>query len=334
MVTNVAVNGFGRIGRVFIRAYLKRPKNKFKVTVINHPRGIENAVYLLKHDSVYGMLPYEIKVRGDYITVKGNRIKIIGERDVKKIKWDKLGVDVVVECTGVYKDRKKAKLHLKSGAKKVIVSAPSEDLDYSVVMGVNSKALDLEKHELISNCSCTTNCLAPLVKVLNDEFGIERAFFNTIHGYTADQNLKDGPHPKTRRGRAAAQNMVPTSSGASISVVQTIPEMKGRLNGMCIRVPVTAGSIVDFTAELKGKFTVKQINAAFKKASRGSMKGILEYSTDELVSTDIIGNSHSSVFDSLSTLKDGNLVKILSWYDNEYGYSNRLVDLLNNLSKK
>ncbi|MCH7850422.1 MAG: type I glyceraldehyde-3-phosphate dehydrogenase [Nanoarchaeota archaeon] len=331
-MVNVAINGFGRIGRVFLRAYLKRPRTKFKVTIINHPRGVENAAYLLKHDSVYGMLPYEVKISGEYLVVKGNRIKIIGERDIAKINWKKLGVDIVVECTGAFTHKKDAKKHLKSGAKRVIVSAPSEDLDFSVVLGVNDKKLDSKKDLLISNCSCTTNCLAPLVKVLNDSFGIERAFFDTIHGYTGGQNLKDGYNKKTRRGRAAAANIVPTTSGASISVVQTIPEMKGRLNGLCIRVPVITGSIVDLTAELKKDFTVKEINKAFLKASKGSMKGILEYSTDELVSTDIIENPHSAIFDSLSTLKDGNLVKILSWYDNEYGYSNRLVDLLNNLS--
>jgi len=326
----VGINGFGRIGRVFMRAYLSSKNPKFSVIVINHSHGVENAAYLLKHDTVFGLLPYEVKVEGDFLVVKGNRIKVIGERDVAKINWKSLGVDTILESTGVFKDREKASLHLKSGAKRVVVSAPSEDLDAAIVLGVNSQDLN-KKHELISMCSCTTNCLAPLVKVLNDKFGIERAFFNTIHAYTNDQTLQDDFHKKNRRGRAAAQNIVPATSGASISVIQTIPEMKDRLNGLAIRVPVALGSIVDLTAELKKEFSVEEVNKAFLEAAKGPMKGILEYSTDELVSSDIIGNPHSSIIDSLSTMKDGNLVKVLSWYDNEYGYSSRLVDLMNGM---
>lgn len=330
-MVNVAINGFGRIGRVFLRAYLKG-KNKFKVVAINDLSGIKDVAYLLKHDSTYGILPHEIQIKEDYVIVNGNKIKVITERDVEKINWKSLGVDAVLDCTGVFKNRERASLHLKSGAKKVVVSAPSEDLDSAIVLGVNNS--DLKKsQELISMCSCTTNCLAPLVKVLEDNFGIEQAMFNTVHAYTGDQSLQDGFHKHPRRGRAAAHNMVPTSSGASISVIQTIPKMKGRLNGLAIRVPVITGSLVDLTAELKKDFTVEQINEAFKKASVSKeMKGILEYSTEDLVSSDIVGNSHSSIFDSKSTQKTGRLVKILSWYDNEYGYSSRLVDLFNMLS--
>jgi len=327
----VAINGFGRIGRVFMRAYLASKRSRFKITVINHSHGAENAAYLLKHDSTYGLLPYEVKTKGDYLVVHGKKILIIGERDPAKINWKKLGVDTVLDSTGAFKARKDAQKHLRSGAKRVIVSAPSEDLDTAIVLGVNTS--DVKKAgALITNGSCTTNCLAPLIKVLHERFGIERAFYNTIHAYTNDQALQDGYHKKNRRGRAAAQNILPTNSGASTSVVQVLPEMKGKLNGLAIRVPIITGSIVDLTAELKKEFTIDEINNEFKKAATGSMKGILQYSEEDLVSSDIIGNPHSSIFDAKSTMKDGNLIKILSWYDNEYGYSCRLVDLLNMLA--
>jgi glyceraldehyde 3-phosphate dehydrogenase len=329
---NVAINGFGRIGRVFLRAALERKKNNFTVKVINDLGDAENAAYLFKHDSTYGLYKGNVESKKGMLFIDGKGIKIISEREPEKINWKKLGVDVIVESTGAFTKKADAMKHIKSGAKKVLITAPSDDADATIVLGVNDKDLKKE-HIIISLGSCTTNCLAPVVKILNDEFGIERAFYNTIHAYTNDQNLHDGTHRKRRRGRAAAQNMLPTNSGASVSVTQAIPELEGKLNGLAIRVPVICGSITDLTASLKKPFTEEQVNSAFKKASQGKMKGILEYSTEELVSSDIIGNKNSSIVDSLNTMKEGNLVKVLSWYDNEYGYSNRMVDFLNVLKE-
>ena len=326
----VAINGFGRIGRIFLRTALERNKNNFIIKIINDPNGAENAAYLFKHDTIYGLYKGEVKTKKDMLFIDRKAIKVISEREPEKINWKKLGVDIVVESTGAFTKKADAMKHINSGAKKVLITAPSNDVDITIVPGVNDNDLKKE-HKIISLGSCTTNCLAPIVKVLNDEFEIERAFYNTIHAYTNDQSLHDSFHRKRRRGRAAAYNILPTNSGASISVIQTIPELEGKLNGLAIRVPVICGSITDLTASLKKPFTIEQINSAFKKASQNKMKGIIEYSEDELVSSDIIGNKHSSVFDSLSTMRDGNLVKILSWYDNEYGYSNRIVDFLNML---
>ncbi|PIN91566.1 type I glyceraldehyde-3-phosphate dehydrogenase [Candidatus Pacearchaeota archaeon CG10_big_fil_rev_8_21_14_0_10_32_14] len=337
MTLKVAINGFGRIGRIFLRATLSRnaKSQNYDIVVINHPHGAENAAYLFKHDTAFGL--YKGKVEADakksQLIIDGKRIDIISERDITKLPWKKYGIDIVLESTGAFTKKKDASLHLTSGAKRVLISAPSDDSDATIVLGVNPQALKPE-HKVISLGSCTTNCLAPVIKVLNDNFVIKKAFYNTIHAYTNDQTLHDDHHRKLRRGRAAGLNIVPTSSGASISVIQAIPEMKGKLEGLAIRVPVICGSVTDITAELEKNFEIADINKVIQKASQSSMKGILEFSTDELVSSDIIGNPNSSIYDSLSTMKSGNLVKILSWYDNEYGYSNRLVDFLNMMGKK
>ena len=321
----VAINGFGRIGRVFMRAALTRKDSGIKVVAVNHGPGVENAAYLFKYDSIYGKYPGEISVGKNSFTVDGHVVRVVSDRDPGRLPWKKLKVDVVMESTGVFTEQGASK-HLKAGAKRVIITAPSKSCG-TFVPGVNMEKLD-KKEKIINMGSCTTNCLAPVIKILNDEFGIDRVFYNTIHAYTNDQRLHDSFHERTRRGRAAAINMVPTSSGASVSVVRAIPEMKGKIDGLALRVPVVNGSIIDVVAELKKPFSVAKVNSAFKKYSKEKMKGMLEYSDEELVSTDIIGNSHSCVFDSLLTKKDGNLIKVLAWYDNEYGYCNRLVDLL------
>jgi glyceraldehyde 3-phosphate dehydrogenase len=329
---NVAINGFGRIGRVFLRAALER-KTKFQVKVINDTAGPKNAAYLLKHDSTYGEFPGKITAKKDSIVVNGKTIKVVSERDPLNINWKQLKIDLVIESTGAFKSKEGARKHIISGAKKVIITAPSEDSDISIVPGVNDKKLN-NKHKIINMCSCTSNCLAIMAKVLNDKFKIKRSFYTTAHAYTNDQSLQDSFHKKTRRGRAAANNIIPTSSGASISVVQVIPELKNRLKGLAIRVPTITGSVTDLVAELKKPFTEKQINSAFKKASQSSMKKILSFTEEEIVSSDIIKNPNSCIIDGLSTMKDGNLVKVLGWYDNEYGYSNRLVDLIEKIKFK
>ena len=324
----VAINGFGRIGRIFLRALLERKVKGINVVAINHTNGAESAAYLFQHDSVYGLFPGKVTSKKDYISINGKAIQIVLEREPEKLPWKKLKIDAVIESTGAFTDTEGASKHLKAGAKKVIITAPSRDNKCpTIVLGVNNSMIK-KTDKIFSLGSCTTNCLAPLVKILNDEFGIKRGFFNTIHAYTNDQSLQDSFHRKTRRGRAAGRNIVPTNSGASISVEQAIPEVKGKISGLAIRVPVICGSITDLTAELQKDFTVDKVNSTFKKYASGKMKGILEYSEDELVSTDVIGNINSSIVDGLSTMKDGNLVKVLAWYDNEYGYSNRLVDFL------
>ena len=267
------------------------------------------------------------------LVVGGKRIKVLSERDPLKLPWEKLGVDIVVESTGAFRDKKDASKHLKAGAKYVLISATSKDADITLVPGVNEEMLK-EKDKIISVASCTTNALAPIAKILNDEFGIERAFLTTIHSYTSSQGLVDGYARKTRRGRAAAVNLVPTTTGATEATTKALPELEGKIDGLAIRAPILLGSLVDLVAELKGKFDVKKVNAAFKKASKGKMKGIIGYSEDELVSSDIIGEKNSALVDSLSTMKDGNLIKVLAWYDNEMGYSGRLIDVINLIEKR
>lgn len=324
----VAINGFGRIGRVFLKALLERKTKGVEVVAINHTQGAESAAYLFQHDSVYGMFHGKVGWKKDLLIINGKSIKIVSGREPENLPWRSLKIDVVIESTGAFTDTPGASKHLIAGAKNVVITAPSRDNQCpTIIPGINDNKIK-KSQKVFSLGSCTTNCLAPVVKILNDEFGIERAFFNTIHAYTNDQSLQDSFHRKTRRGRAAGRNIVPTNSGASLSVEQAIPELKNKLSGLAIRVPVICGSITDLTAELKKPFTIEKINATFKKHSQGKMKNILEYSEDELVSTDIIGNPKSSVIDGLSTMKDGNLVKVLAWYDNEYGYSNRLVDFL------
>jgi len=326
---NIAINGFGRIGIAVLKICLDR---KLPVTVINDPHGVESAAYLLKHDSVYGRYEREVKIDKDFLIVAGRKIKVIAERDLNKINWKALSVNVIVESTGVFKNKEANAPHFKNGAQYVLITAPADDPDITIVPGVNHQKLN-KNHKLISVASCTTNCLTPVLKVLHDNFTINRALMTTVHAYTNDQVLHDQSHKKRRRGRAGALNMIPTSTGAAEAVASVLPELQGRVNGLAVRVPVPVGSLVDLVAELEKPFEVKTINEAFKKASQKEMKGIIEYSEEELVSSDVIKNPNSAVFDSKSTQADGNLVKVLAWYDNEYGYSQRVVDVLQMVRK-
>jgi len=320
----VAINGFGRIGRLVFKIGLQKGIN---FVAINDLIDIPTLVYLLKYDSVYGKFKGTIEAGTDHIKVNGKKILVFGQKEPDKLPWKKLKVDYVVECTGKFKEYELASLHLKAGAKRVLISAPSKDPDITVVYGVNHKKI--KKHDkIISVASCTTNCLAPVVKVLNDEFGISRGFLTTVHGYTSSQKVVDLPDKKLRRGRAAAVNIIPTTTGATSATTKVIPELEGRLDGLAMRVPVIVGSIVDFVAELHHNTTVEEVNRVFKEASKGELKGVLDYTEEEIVSSDIIGNPNSSIVDGLSTQVMGNMVKVISWYDNEYGYSHRMVDVM------
>jgi glyceraldehyde 3-phosphate dehydrogenase len=320
----VAINGLGRIGRVILRIALDRGIN---IVAINDLTDVKTLAYLLQYDSVYGNYDKKIKIGKDFIEMNGKKIKVFSEENPENLPWEKLGVDIVIESTGFFTDRAGAEKHLKAGAKKVLISANARDPDVTIVLGVNENKLK-KTDKIISLASCTTNCLAPLAKVLNDKFGIKKGFMTTVHAYTNNQKILDVPHEKVRRGRGAAINIIPTTSGATTAVCEVIPELKGKMDGLSIRVPVACGSVVDFVVELNKKADVKKVNDALKKAANGKLKRILQYSEDELVSSDIIGNSYSSIIDGLSTQVIGNMVKVLSWYDNEYGYSNRMVDML------
>jgi len=320
----VAINGFGRIGRAIFKIGLEKGVNFVAINDLTDPKTL---AYLLQRDTAYGAYDKKVEAGKDFIKINGKKIPIFSEKDPSKLPWGRLKVDVVLESTGIFKDHEKASMHITAGAKKVLISAPSKDPDITVVVGVNEDKIK-KNHKIISVASCTTNCLAPVAKVLNDKFGIKRGFMTTIHGYTASQNLMDAPHKKLRRGRAAAQNIVPTTSGATTATSTVIPELKGKLDGLAMRVPVICGSIVDFVVELNKKVSAEQVNLALKTAAKGKMKGVLDYSEEELVSSDIIQNSHSSIVDGLSTQVMGNLVKVLSWYDNEWGYSSRMIDML------
>jgi glyceraldehyde 3-phosphate dehydrogenase len=320
----IAINGFGRIGRAFFKAGIEK---NIDIVAINDLTDTKTLAYLLKFDSVYGNYSQKVEYGKDFLKVNNKKILVFSEKNPEALPWKKLGIDIVIESTGAFTDRDGASKHLKAGAKKVLISAPGENPDITVILGVNEKELKKE-YKIISMSSCTTNCLAPIVKVLNDEFGIEKGYMTTVHAYTNDQEILDMPHKKVRRGRAAAVNLIPTTSGATTSVTDVIPELKGKLNGLAIRAPVSCGSIVDFVAILKKSVTREQVNEALKKAANSNLKGILQYSEDELVSSDVIRNPNSSVVDSILTQADGKLVKVLSWYDNEYGYSCRLVDIL------
>lgn len=324
-----AINGFGRIGRQIFEIGLK---NKLNIVAINDLTDTKTLAYLLTHDSVYGKFPGKVSYDKDHIIVDNKKIRVYAEKDPVKLPWKKLNVDVVAECTGFFTDRAGAMKHIKAGAKKVLISAPAKKPDLTVVLGVNFDKYDKKKHKIVSNASCTTNCIAPIVKVLNDAFGIVNGFMTTVHAYTATQKLVDAPHKKDpRRGRAAAVNIVPTTTGAAKAVTETIPELKDKLNGMAIRVPVVCGSICQFSAVLKKNVTAAEVNAAFKKAAQ-KLKNIIEYSEEPLVSTDIIQNNNSCIFDSLSTqVIKGNLVNVCGWYDNEWGYSARMVDVMKKL---
>ncbi|MBX6722270.1 MAG: type I glyceraldehyde-3-phosphate dehydrogenase [Dactylosporangium sp.] len=327
MTTRVGINGFGRIGRNFYRAVLESGAD-IEIVAVNDLTDSTTLAHLLKYDSILGRLPREVKASGDEINVGGDTIKVFAERDPHNLPWGDLGVDVVVESTGFFTDAHKAKAHLDQGAKKVIISAPAKNEDVTIVMGVNQGAYDPAKHNIISNASCTTNCLAPMAKVLNDAFTIERGLMTTVHAYTQDQNLQDGPHKDLRRARAAAQNIAPTSTGAAKAIGLVLPELKGKLDGYALRVPVITGSATDLTVTLARDTTVEEVNAAFKAAAEGSLAGILTYTEDPIVSTDIVTDPASCIFDSLLTKVIGNQVKVVGWYDNEWGFSNRLVDVV------
>jgi glyceraldehyde 3-phosphate dehydrogenase len=325
----VGINGFGRIGRLTFRALLKR--ENVEVAAINDLTDSKTLAHLLKYDSIHGKFPGTITVDGDYLIINGKKLRVYAEKDPANLPWGTLGVSTVLECTGIFRNREKMSKHLAAGAKKVLLSVPSDnkdDVDATIVLGVNDSVLTHEM-KLISNASCTTNCLAPIAKVLNDNFGIVRGLMNTIHSYTNDQIILDAPHKDLRRARAAAMSIIPTKTGAAKAIGLVIPELEGKLDGFAVRVPTPDGSLVDLTCELSKKTTKEEINAAMKAAAEGPMKGVLEYNTDPIVSVDIVGNPHSSIFDSeLTKVMGGNFVKIISWYDNENGYSNRMADLV------
>jgi glyceraldehyde 3-phosphate dehydrogenase len=333
MAVKVGINGFGRIGRNVFRAALSNPG--VEIVAINDLTDANMLAHLLQYDTIHGSLNEKVAVDGDYLVVDGHKVKVLAERDPAQLAWGELGVEVVVESTGRFTKRADAAKHLEAGAKKVILSAPASDEDITIVMGVNEDKYDAANHHVISNASCTTNCLAPFAKVLHEQFGIKRGMMTTVHSYTNDQQILDLPHKDYRRARAAAENIIPTTTGAAKAVALVLPELKGKLNGMAMRVPTPNVSVVDLVAELEKDTTVEEVNAAFKKASEGELKGILEYSELPLVSTDYNGNPSSSTIDALSTMvMEGNMVKVLSWYDNETGYSSRVVDLIDYLAKK
>ncbi|MBT1683040.1 type I glyceraldehyde-3-phosphate dehydrogenase [Curtobacterium flaccumfaciens] len=326
MTVKIGINGFGRIGRNFFRAALAKGSD-LEIVAVNDLTDNASLANLLKFDSITGRLGVSVELDGNNIVVDGKAIKVLAERDPANLPWGELGVDIVIESTGFFTKAADAQKHIDAGAKKVIISAPASGDDVTIVLGVNEDQYDAANHHIISNASCTTNSLAPLAKVFHDKFGIERGLMTTVHAYTADQNLQDGPHKDPRRARAAALNIVPTSTGAAKAIGQVMPELAGKLDGFALRVPVPTGSITDLTLETKSEVTVDEINAAYKEAAEGPLKGILLYSEDPLVSTDITTDPHSSIYDSGLTKVIGGLVKITSWYDNEWGYSNRLVDL-------
>jgi glyceraldehyde 3-phosphate dehydrogenase len=326
VTVRVGINGFGRIGRNFFRA-VQASGADIEIVAVNDLTDNATLAHLLKYDSILGRLDGDVTSTEEEIAVNGKAFKAFAERDPSNLKWGELGADVVIESTGFFTDATKAKVHVDNGAKKVIISAPAKNEDVTVVMGVNDNAYDADKHTIISNASCTTNCLAPMAKVLNDEFGIVKGLMTTIHAYTGDQNLHDGPHKDLRRARAAALNIVPTTTGAAKAVSLVLPELKGKLDGYALRVPVPTGSATDLTFEATRETTVEEVNAAVKAAAEGPLKGILVYTEDPIVSTDIETDPASCIFDAGLTKVIGNQVKVVGWYDNEWGYSNRLVDL-------
>ena len=332
MTVRVGINGFGRIGRNFFRAIAARGAD-IEIVAVNDLGSLKTMAHLLKYDSVLGVLPNTIEAVEGGISIDGKVLKVLTERDPKALPWGALGVDLVIESTGIFTDRDKAAMHLEGGAPLVIVSAPSNGADATIVYGVNQNDFKRGTHKVISNASCTTNCFVPMVKVLDDAFGVENGLMTTIHAYTGDQSLVDGPHSDLRRARGAAINITPTSTGAARATSLVLESMKGKLDGTSLRVPVPTGSITDFVANLKKPASVEDINAAFKTAADGPLKGVLEYTDAPIVSSDIVTNPHSCIFDSDLTMSMGSLVKILGWYDNEWGYSNRLVDLTLHVGK-
>ncbi|HSZ39691.1 MAG TPA: type I glyceraldehyde-3-phosphate dehydrogenase [Trebonia sp.] len=327
MTIRVGINGFGRIGRNFWRALNTGGDRGIEIVAANDLGDLNTMAHLLKYDTVLGVLPEPVTVEGDTIHVGDRQIKILAEREPAKLPWGDLGVDVVIESTGRFTTGAAAKAHIDGGAKKVIISAPAKEEDITIVMGVNDDKYDPANHHIISNASCTTNCVAPMAKVLNDSFGIVKGLMTTIHAYTQDQNLQDGPHKDLRRARAAAQNIVPTSTGAAKATALVLPELKGKLDGYSLRVPVITGSITDLVVETGKDVTKDEVNAAFKAAAEGALKGILYYTEDPIVSSDIVSSPASCTFDASITMAYGNQVKVFGWYDNEFGYSSRLADL-------
>jgi glyceraldehyde 3-phosphate dehydrogenase len=321
----IAINGFGRIGRMCFRSLINNPQ--VEIVAINDLTDVKTLAHLLKYDSVHGRFGHAVSFSADSIIVNGKSIKIYAAKDPATLPWGDLAVDVVIESTGIFTDKESASKHIQAGAKKVIISAPATGPVKTIVLGVNDDQITAED-TVLSNASCTTNCLAPMAKVLNDKFGIEKGYITTVHAYTADQRLQDAPHKDLRRARAAALSMVPTSTGAAKAVGEVLPQLKGKLDGVAVRVPTPDGSMTDLVAVLKRDVTIEEVNAAMKEAAEGPMKGILEYCTDPIVSIDIVGNLHSCIFDAALTAVNGNLVKVMAWYDNEAGYSQRVCDLI------
>jgi len=333
MGTRIAINGFGRIGRCFLRA--SKGYSEFEIVAINDLTDAKTLAHLLKYDSIHGIFASDIKTKDGGIIVDGREIKILAMTEPEKLPWKDLGVDIVVESTGRFTDKPSASKHLNAGAKWVIISAPAKEPDITVCMGVNEGRLDPKNHKVISNASCTTNCLAPVAKVIHEEFKIIKGLMTTIHSYTNDQRILDLPHKDLRRARAAAMNMIPTTTGAAKAVGLVLPDLKGRLNGLAIRVPTPNVSVVDLVAEVSKEVTLEEVNAAFKKAAEGPLKGIIQYSEEPFVSIDLNGNNHSAIVDSkLTMVLEGKMVKVLAWYDNEWGYSSRLRDLILYLIKR
>ncbi|MEM2999840.1 MAG: type I glyceraldehyde-3-phosphate dehydrogenase [Candidatus Bathyarchaeia archaeon] len=336
MAIKVGINGFGRIGRLLYRAALER-KAKIDFVAINDLADAKTNAHLLKYDSIHGRFPGTVEVKGNDLVVNGKLLKVLAEKDPAALPWKDLGVYLVVESTGLFTDREAASKHLQAGAKKVLISAPAKNPDITIVMGVNDKLYDPAKHNILSNASCTTNCLAPVSKVLDDNFGIEKAFMTTTHSYTNDQRVQDLVHKDLRRARAAALNIIPTSTGAAKAIGEVLPSCSGKMNGIALRVPTADVSIVDLTAVLKKEVTAEEVNAAMKKAAEGPLKGILEYTEDPIVSSDVLHTPYSAVFDAQSTMVLGgksNFVKVLAWYDNEWGFSCRMVELIELVGKK
>ena len=335
MTTIIGINGFGRIGRLVLRAMNTLHPGKLQVAAVNDLTDAKTNAHLFKYDTNYGVYPGQVEASNGDLIVDGRTIRVFAERDPAQIPWSEIGVELVIESTGIFTDAGKAAGHLKGGAKKVVISAPARDEDLTVVLGVNDHLYDASKHTIISNASCTTNCFAPMVKVLHDAFGVEHGLMSTIHSYTNDQAILDVRHSDLRRARAAAMNIIPTSTGAARAVGLVLPELNGKLHGMAFRVPTATGSITDFTAQVTKSVTVEDVNQAFQEAAQGGLKGILEYTYEPLVSSDFRGNPHSCIFDALSTIvMEQRMVKIMGWYDNEWGYSCRTADLCAMMSDK